>query len=242
MDNQSIGDRLLSLGLWPLCAAILFMVFAIRGDNAPALLMAVSGVAALPVLSDMFREQGAGERLQFRVSAGTATAACLLAVANAAGIFDSPETRSTEPSSTVSAADGYSTSNGLADQQSMGFAASPSTMVTNCYAIDGDTLDCSGERIRLIGIDAPEMPGHCQGDRDCVQGDPFASKASLQGLVQPQMAVIRIGADKYGRTLAMIYSQGSSLSCNQLALRQAAYVSDWDNEGLVATECLGQAF
>lgn len=29
-------------------------------------------------------------------------------------------------------------------------------------AIDGDTLRCGRERIRLLGTDAPELPGHCQ--------------------------------------------------------------------------------
>src|SRR3546814_4753345 len=28
--------------------------------------------------------------------------------------------------------------------------------------VDGDTLRCGGTRIRLQGIDAPEMPGHCR--------------------------------------------------------------------------------
>lgn len=46
-------------------------------------------------------------------------------------------------------------------------------------AIDGETLRCGKERIRLLGIDAPETPGHCRRGRKCVEGDPYASKAAL---------------------------------------------------------------
>jgi endonuclease YncB( thermonuclease family) len=31
--------------------------------------------------------------------------------------------------------------------------------ISSCHAIDGDTLRCGEERIRLVGIDAPELPG-----------------------------------------------------------------------------------
>ena len=42
---------------------------------------------------------------------------------------------------------------------------------------DGDTLRCQdGTRIRLSGIDAPELDGHCQPGRACVPGDPLASR------------------------------------------------------------------
>lgn len=33
--------------------------------------------------------------------------------------------------------------------------------IYGCRAVDGDTLRCGQERVRLLGIDAPEMPGHC---------------------------------------------------------------------------------
>ena len=35
------------------------------------------------------------------------------------------------------------------------------------YVIDGDTIHCGYTRVRLAGIDAPEMPGHCQPGRAC---------------------------------------------------------------------------
>ena len=46
-------------------------------------------------------------------------------------------------------------------------AAQPAFAVTlsgTARAVDGDTLDLSGERVRLIGIDAPELDQSCQRD------------------------------------------------------------------------------
>ena len=55
-------------------------------------------------------------------------------------------------------------------------------VVTNCRAIDGDTLRCGSIRIRLLGIDAAELPGHCRIGRHCAPGDPFAQQAALRRL------------------------------------------------------------
>ncbi len=52
------------------------------------------------------------------------------------------------------------------------------------YVVDGDTLRCGSERVRLAGIDAPEMPGHCRPGRECTAGDAFASRDGLQALVR----------------------------------------------------------
>lgn len=97
-----------------------------------------------------------------------------------------------------------------------------------CRAIDGDTLRCGRERIRLIGIDAPEMPGHCRPGRRCVAGDPFAARESLARALVAPIAIERIGRDRYGRTLAFVSARGEDLSCGQLRRGQALYRSDWD--------------
>jgi len=97
-----------------------------------------------------------------------------------------------------------------------------------CRAIDGDTLRCGRERIRLIGIDAPEMPGHCRVGRRCVPGDPFASKASLQKALVAPIAIERVSRDHYGRTLAFVSAGSENLSCVQLRRGQAQYRPEWD--------------
>lgn len=104
-------------------------------------------------------------------------------------------------------------------------------------AVDGDTLRCGRERIRLLAIDAPEMPGHCRRGRKCVAGDPFASRASLATALRPPFAIRRVGRDHYGRTLATVSGARGDLSCWQLRKRQAQYRARWDNRKMVAEIC-----
>ncbi len=104
-------------------------------------------------------------------------------------------------------------------------------------AVDGDTLRCGEERIRLLGIDAPEMPGHCREGRDCAPGDPLASKAALEQAAQGTATIERVGQDLYSRTLARVRVNGVDLSCAQLAKGYAIYRADWDQFALVGSEC-----
>lgn len=53
----------------------------------------------------------------------------------------------------------------------------PTELVAGCTVTDGDTIRCGAERIRLLGIDAPELPGHCRSGRACAPGDPYGSIA-----------------------------------------------------------------
>lgn len=95
-------------------------------------------------------------------------------------------------------------------------------------AVDGDTLRCGGERIRLLGIDAPEMPGHCRRGRQCVEGDPHASKAALAAMLIGRATIARRGRDRYGRTLARVRVNGVDLSDAQVAAGQAKFVAKWN--------------
>lgn len=104
-------------------------------------------------------------------------------------------------------------------------------------AVDGDTLRCGRERIRLLAIDAPEMPGHCRRGRRCVAGDPFASRDSLTAALRPPFRIRRIGFDHYGRTLAAVAGARGDLSCWQLQARRARYRADWDNGHMIGDRC-----
>lgn len=113
-----------------------------------------------------------------------------------------------------------------------------------CVAVDGDTLSClslSGQRrthIRLSGIDAPEMPGHCHAPRVCAPGDPLASKANLAGLIAGKTVKWRsLGRDKYGRTIALPSADGVDLSCAQLTGGFAIFKSAWDNGHRIGKSC-----
>ncbi|MBB4857212.1 endonuclease YncB(thermonuclease family) [Novosphingobium chloroacetimidivorans] len=111
--------------------------------------------------------------------------------------------------------------------------------ISGCAVTDGDTIRCGDERIRLLGIDAPEMPGHCRPGRDCVQGDPYASTSNLAAGMAGKLTIQRVGEDHYGRTLAMVAGSQGDLSCWQLKHNQVVYKAKWDNGLRVARACPG---
>lgn len=106
-----------------------------------------------------------------------------------------------------------------------------------CRVVDGDTLRCGTERVRLLGIDAPELPGHCQTGRACAPGDPIASARSLREALAAPITIDRLGSDRYGRTLALVRGAKGDLSCWQLAHGAAIYKPKWDNRGRLARIC-----
>jgi hypothetical protein len=109
--------------------------------------------------------------------------------------------------------------------------------LSGCLAIDGDTLRCGAERIRLLGIDAPEMGGRCRPGRRCALGDSDASKAALADAASGPLTIQRVGTDRYGRTLALVSGPAGDLSCGQLKAGRAIYRRDWDDGGRVAAIC-----
>lgn len=80
---------------------------------------------------------------------------------------------------------------------------------------DGDTFRCGKRRIRLAGIDAPELPGHCRTGRVCTPGDPFSSRDALAVLLKQQpVRCFQSDTDRYGRTIASCEAGGVNLSCS----------------------------
>jgi endonuclease YncB( thermonuclease family) len=89
---------------------------------------------------------------------------------------------------------------------------------------DGDTVRlCDGERVRLQGIDAPELEDspRCspqQRQRLAASKNPAwcndaagaRSRDALQAFVLTgRVSIERLGTDRYGRTLANIYVNGN---------------------------------
>ncbi|MEW4469036.1 thermonuclease family protein [Parasphingorhabdus sp. JC815] len=113
-------------------------------------------------------------------------------------------------------------------------------LLISCHAIDGDTLRCGDERIRLLAIDAPEMGGKCRGrtGRVCVDGDPDRAKAHLARLIgKGRLRIDRTGKDRYGRTVAVVYAGGVNVACSMLAAGDAVYQARYDQRGRVKREC-----
>lgn len=83
-------------------------------------------------------------------------------------------------------------------------------------AVDGDTIRCANlaAAVRLVGIDAPEMPGHCRRGRVCTPGDGVASKAVLAQLLDAgPVHLLASGRDRYGRILARVITARGDASC-----------------------------
>jgi len=111
------------------------------------------------------------------------------------------------------------------------------TSCPSAYVVDGDSLRCGDVRLRLLGIDAPELHA-CPNWRVCIDGDGEASRRSLAtGLGQGRITYRIVTVDRFGRSVVMAWSGRTNLSCWQLQHRQAVYKPRWDNGGLVREEC-----
>jgi endonuclease YncB( thermonuclease family) len=133
----------------------------------------------------------------------------LLGVGAAAG--GSPT--STASGSVATTAAAVTTSEPTTTASAQTTAPVPATPVTYTVTnvVDGDTVDLStGERVRIIGIDAPEA-GRCGADE---------ATAHLSALVTGQAVTVTPGArddvDRYGRILRYIAVNGVDAGLDQI--------------------------
>jgi endonuclease YncB( thermonuclease family) len=79
-----------------------------------------------------------------------------------------------------------------------------------CRAIDGDTIRCGKERVRLQGVYAPE------------RGEPGAAEARArlqQRLNSGEVRIERRARDRYGRTVGDVYVGGSRITQHDVGRR-----------------------
>lgn len=82
---------------------------------------------------------------------------------------------------------------------------------------DGDTIRCGGERVRLWGMDAPELAGspRCRRDTGWACGTAMAwgeaARRRLLKLTTGRVECARVDQDRYGRTVARCTSAGVDL-------------------------------
>jgi hypothetical protein len=89
-----------------------------------------------------------------------------------------------------------------------------------CIAVDGDTLVCNRQKVRLTNVYAPEMN----------QAGGSAAKKRLQGLVQNREVALRPhGKDRYGRLLAEAFVDGRRIEQSDIGPR-AGRGSGWGGD------------
>jgi micrococcal nuclease len=72
-----------------------------------------------------------------------------------------------------------------------------------CSALDGDTLQCGRERVRIEGLRAPGLQE---------PGGPEARQRLQRRIQSGELVIQRKGRDKYGRTLARAYVNGNRIT------------------------------
>jgi len=96
--------------------------------------------------------------------------------------------------------------------------------------IDGDTLVLGGKRIRLVGIDAPELRQICRRD-DQPWPCGKAAKDHLATLIGEASTICEAGgSDRYGRLLATCSSGGRDLNAAMVGSGHAVAFGDYEAE------------
>ncbi|WP_421855407.1 thermonuclease family protein [Oricola sp.] len=85
--------------------------------------------------------------------------------------------------------------------------------------VDGDTLWLDGEKIRIAGIDAPEVKGRCPAE--IVRADE-ATRALVRLVSGSPVRLHRQGEDRFGRTLADVETPRGDVGEILVALELAA--------------------
>lgn len=81
---------------------------------------------------------------------------------------------------------------------------------------DGDTIRLGDERIRIVGLDTPEL-GHrarCEAEARAAEQ---AKQALIAEIARGNVALERQGADRYGRTLARVTVDGRDVADTLIA-------------------------
>ncbi|HWI37399.1 MAG TPA: thermonuclease family protein [Burkholderiales bacterium] len=98
--------------------------------------------------------------------------------------------------------------------------ALPAFAGERCIAVDGDTLVCNHQKVRLTNVYAAELK----------ETRGYAAKRRMQALIASGEVTLRpLGHDRYGRTLAEVYVNGRRIEQADIGPR-AGRGSQWHGE------------
>jgi endonuclease YncB( thermonuclease family) len=116
-------------------------------------------------------------------------------------------------------------------------------------AYDGDTPTCmidgKRERLRMFGVEAPEINKAVCKRRRCIDGDGIASRDMLRASIKAGAPTYRYRIkadgspmlDPYQRKQVLFYSGGFNVACASLASGQLVHLPAYDKSGQVLAEC-----
>jgi endonuclease YncB( thermonuclease family) len=103
------------------------------------------------------------------------------------------------------------------------------------HAIDGDTLAASDERLRLIGLDAPELDQTCEDASGAVWDCGRDARQLLARLVRPGDATCHGAArDRYHRLLVTCHTGGGSINAELVRRGMAVAAGQFEQEQAAA--------
>lgn len=99
----------------------------------------------------------------------------------------------------------------------------------NPRVVDGDTLICAGEPVRLVAINAREKNGTCRPGSPCTRATGKAATAELRRLTAGRRVTCQpVDTDRYGRTVARCRVAEADLSCS---LVHTGHAAEWPQFG-----------
>lgn len=103
-------------------------------------------------------------------------------------------------------------------------------IIGNAFAVDGDTLVVDGRRVRLKGLDAPEMSQTCQRSSIAYRCGEEA-RAALRALIAGEkVSCLGRNFDRYERLLATCTVQGNDIGADLvrrgLAVSYGSYLEE----------------
>lgn len=96
----------------------------------------------------------------------------------------------------------------------------------SAYVIDGDTLSIDKRRIRMQGIDAPELRQTCETNGQAYACGNLSRNALLQKIEHQPVRCMTSGHDQYGRDLARCFR--GDIDLNGWMVEQGFAVSYYD--------------